>query len=125
MKKRILSLLLCITLLLSSILFLSSCSKIDDGIKISRKVVDVDLAGYSIITGTELTEKGKQHVLDFAKSLSERTALEISVVTETETVEVKNETPEILIGMTHRQETVKVLNEIEGVGWAVRVFKNK
>ena len=125
MKKRILSLMLCIAMLLSSALFLSSCSKIDDGLKISRKVVDVDLTGYSIITGTELTEKGNQHVLDFAKKMSDLLALEMSVVTETETTEVETEAPEILIGKTHRLETAKVLNDIEGVGWAVCVVKNK
>ena len=125
MKKRILSLMLCIAMLLSSALFLSSCSKIDDGLKISRKVVDVDLSGYSIVTGTELTEKGNQHALDFAKKMSELVALEMSAITETETADVETEAPEILIGKTHRLETAKVLNDIEGVGWAVCVVKNK
>ena len=126
MKKRILSLCLCAVLLLSSAFFLSSCSKeTDDGIIINKRIVDVDLTGYSIVTGTELTEKGNQHVQDFAKDLSGLIGAEVSVSAEAETVEVKTKAPEILIGMTHRLETVKVLQKIKGAGWAVQAFKNK
>lgn len=125
MKKRVLSLLLCITLLISSVAVLSSCKKDGGDLQTSSKTVDVDLKGYSIVSGADLTESGQQHVLAFARNISKISTVDMSVITDSSEEETSNEQPEILIGQTSRKESSKVLNSIKGTGWAIRVIKNK
>ncbi|MBO5355146.1 MAG: hypothetical protein J6B09_03675 [Clostridia bacterium] len=125
MKKRVLSFLMCIAVLMSSVAILSSCKKADGDIKTSSKVVDVDLTGYSIVSGADLTESGQQHVLAFAQNLSKVSTVDMSVITDTSEEETSSDKPEILVGQTSRKESSKVLNSIKGAGWAIRVMSNK
>ena len=122
MKKRVLSLLLCVVLLLSSAVVLSSCKKNNDGPKVSRKVVDVSLAGYTVITGVELTEATGKHVFSFTQGVSKLIGIDMGVLEDTEVDIVEDETPEILIGQTSRKESQDTLDSIKDMGWAIRVF---
>ena len=124
--KRTLSLLLCLVMLLSCVTILISCKKDDDNDDPSNgEVQGIDLTGYSIITGAELTEFGKEYVFDFARKVSTLTTLDMNVFEDTSADVVKTKDLEILIGVTGREESVKTYNEIKGNGWAVRVFKHK
>ena len=126
MMKRTLSLLLCFVMLLSCVTFLFSCKKDeDDDDPSTDEVQGVDLSGYAIITGKELTASGKQFVLDFARKASVLTTVDMSVLDDTSADVVKSKDLEILIGVTSREESVKTYNDIKGSGWAVRVFKHK
>ena len=125
--KRTLSLLMCLIMLLTSVTFLFSCKKDEEGNgdQSGGEVNGIDLTGYSIITGVELTEMGNQYALDFARNISKLTTVDISVVEDTASDVVKTKDLEILIGVTSREESVKTYNEIEENGWAVRVFEHK
>ena len=124
--KRTLSLLLCFIMLLSCVTFLFSCKMDeDDDDPSTDEVQGVDLSGYAIITGKELTASGKQFVLDFARKASVLTTVDMSVLDDTSADVVKSKDLEILIGVTSREESVKTYNDIKGSGWAVRVFKHK
>ena len=125
MKKRVLTLLLCITLLMSSVTILSSCSKDGGDIKTSSKVVDIDLMGYSIVSGQDLTDEGKEHVFAFSQNVSKVCSVDMSVTEDTSPEVTESDKPEILIGQTSRKESNKVLNGIKGTGWAIRVVGNK
>ena len=123
--KRILSLLMCLTVLMTSAVVLSSCNKDGGDIQTSSKVVDIDLTGYAIVSGMDLTESGQQHVLSFAQNISKISTVDMSVITDSSEEETSNDMPEILVGQTSRKESAKVLNSIKGTGWAIRVIKNK
>ena len=127
MLKKTLSLLMCAILLLSSVAFLFSCKKEERGGDefVEKDVYDIDLTGYSVVLGVELTEFGRQSSLTFARNVSKLTTVDMSVVDDAIGETVKTKTPEILIGVTTREESVKTYNEIQGTGWAVRVFENK
>ena len=122
MKKRVLSLLLCVVLLLSSAVVLSSCKKNNDGPKVSRKVVDLALTGYTVITGVELTEATEKHVFSFTQNVSDLIGVDMGVLKDVEVDIVENEAPEVLVGETSRKESQDTLESIKGVGWAIRVF---
>ena len=125
--KRILALALCAVMLLSAVALLSSCKKSDDPNTpvVSEKTATIDLAEYKIVYDANLSALAKQHVIDFSKELKTATTVGLRSEEDLETEPVKTEDLEILVGQTNRKETVQTLRDIDGHGWAVRVFDNK
>ena len=123
--KKTLSLLLCFVLLLSSVAFLFSCKKEEDTPPVVSDVYDINLTGYSVILGVELTDLVIQQAYTFARNVSKLTTVDMSVVDDAIGDVVKTKDPEILIGVTTREESIKTYNEIKGNGWAVSVFEHK
>ena len=68
--KRTLSLLLCFFLLLSSVAFLFSCKKEEVTDPVVSDVHNIDLTGYSVILGVELTDLVIQQSYAFARNVS-------------------------------------------------------
>ena len=85
----------------------------------------IDLTGYAIVTGAELTEYGQQYVLDVAQALGTLTGLDITVKRDTVGTAIQNGSLEILVGLTRREESFETYNDIEGEGFAIRVFERK
>lgn len=127
--KRILNLLLCLALLFSSVACLASCKKDtdqdDNGSSVVSDACNVDLTGYSVVLGVELTDLVIQQAYTFARNVSKLTTVDMSVVDDAIGDVVKTKNPEILIGVTTREESIKTYNEIKGNGWAVSVFEHK
>ena len=124
--KKALSLLLCFVLLLSSVTFLFSCKKEEETQDpVVSDVYNIDLTGYSVILGVELTDLVIQQSYTFARNVSKLTTVDMPVLDDAIGDTVKTKDPEILIGETTREESIKTYNEIQGNGWAVRVFDHK
>ena len=125
MMKRTLSLLLCFFLLLSSVAFLFSCKKEENTDPVVSDVYNIDLTGYSVVLGVELTDLVIQQSYTFARNVSKLTTVDMPVLDDAIGDTVKTKDPEILIGETTREESIKTYNEIKGQGWAVCVFDHK
>ena len=126
MMKRIISILLCATLLLSTGLLFASCKKGENGDpKVSKKTVSVDLTDYTLVYGEELSSGGKQDTNNMATALKELTGINIRSQVDAETEDVATEDLEILVGNTNRKETTKALKAVKDNGWVIRVFDNK
>ncbi|MBO5326827.1 MAG: hypothetical protein J6A84_01740 [Clostridia bacterium] len=123
MKRRILSLLLCIALLLSSVMILASCKKNKDKDGVSGDRIDVDLTGYTVIRDSFLTDLGAKQVYSVTKSIKNLTSVELSVFEDDSITVIEDDTPEILIGETSRKESLDTFDSIEGLGWAIRFFE--
>ena len=124
--KKLICILLCMAMMLSSVLMLSSCKKGNSWEpKVSKKTVEIDLSDYSLIYGEELSGNGKQDANNVLTELKNLTGLALRAWVDEETEAVATEDLEILIGETNRKETVKTLKSIKDHGWAIRVFKNK
>lgn len=124
--KKLISILLCVTLMLSTALLFSSCKKGNDWEPVvSKKTVSVDLSDYAIVYGTELSDSGRQDVNNTLTKMKELTALGLRSWPDEETDVVSTEDLEILIGATNRKETVKALKSVKDHGWVIRVFDNK
>ena len=124
--KRIVSLLLCLVMIVSAVGILSSCSK-GGGTepKVDKKIAEVDLTGYSIVTSSELTNVALGQVNNMSATLRTLTGANVRVQRDVESEEVETEDLEILVGQTMRTETTKTLSGIKDHGWAIRVFDNK
>lgn len=122
--KRVLSLVLCLLMVFSTVTLFSSCAK-DGEIQVSRSVVDVDIKEYAIVRPNGMSSTTQSKVLDLAAALKAQTGVSYKPVTDSQESVVKNKDPEILIGNVNREETQKVLEDIDGHGFAIRVFKSK
>ena len=124
--KRIISILLCLVMVLSSVTLLASCSKSGEGEpKVSKKQIAVDLTDYVVVCGSELNSDYKQAVVNFAARLKALTSVSLRTQTDSESEAVETEDLEILVGQTNRVETQKALKATGDLGWAVQVFDNK
>ena len=116
MKKRFLSLLLCLCMIASTAVLFSSCGK---------KSVDLS-KGYTVVYGKEMSSSAAKEVKSFVDLLKEKTdsSLESKRVDfETELTEEVNY--EILVGNTNRPETAKLREEINGHGYAIAIVGKK
>ena len=121
--KRIISILLCLVMVLSSVTLLASCSKSGEGEpKVSKKQIAVDLTDYVVVCGSELNSEYKQAVVNFAARLKALTSVSLRTQTDSESEAVETEDLEILVGQTNRVETQKALKATGDLGWAVQVF---
>lgn len=124
--KKLICVVLCITMMLSSALLFSSCKK-DNAWEptASKKTVSVDLSDYAVIYGAEMTDGGRQDVNNMLTSLKGLTGTAMRSYPDEETEVVATDDLEILVGKTNRKETQKALKGIKDHGWAIRVFDSK
>ncbi|MBE6603420.1 MAG: MBL fold metallo-hydrolase [Ruminococcaceae bacterium] len=116
MKKRILSLLLGLCMIASTAVLFSSCGK---------KAIDFS-KGYTVIYGKDMSSAAAKEVKSFVDLLkgkidgsleSKRVAFDQELADEADY--------EILVGNTNRPETEKVLEEINGHGYAISIVGKK
>ena len=124
--KRIIGLCLCLAMVFSAVCLLASCQKESGtGTVVSKKTVEVDLANYSVVYGTELTSGGKQHANSFVTTLKELTTVTFRPQMDDADEVLETDDCEILIGQTARAETQKALKDVGSFGWTIRVFDTK
>ena len=116
MKQRILSLLLCISLLLSVTVLFASCGK--------KEISFAD--GYSIIYADDASESMSAQVRNFANTLEKKTDSKIGLakIKADDALEDVGEY-EILVGNTNRPETAKALKKIKDHGYIITVIGKK
>ncbi len=116
MKKRIVSLLLSICLLLSTTVLFSSCGK---------KTVEFG-EGYSVIYADDISVSLANDVRAFADTLEKKTDSDIDLEKVKVDAELEEENDlEILIGNTNRPETEKALKKIKDHGFIITVYGSK
>ena len=116
MKKRILSLILSVCMLLSGAVLFSSCAK---------KTIDF-ANGYSVVYGEDMSMKAANEVKALANTLKEKTGTDVAVKKVQADKEIENEADyEILVGNTNRPETERVLKKIKGQGYAIKAVGKK
>ncbi|MBE6690729.1 MAG: hypothetical protein E7590_05545 [Ruminococcaceae bacterium] len=121
--KKILSLILVASLLLSAVVMLTSCKP--KGPENNGDTVELDLSEYVVTYGKELTRGGKDAASLLAAQLKYLTGTGLRAWMDQEDEEVSNDEYEILIGETNRTETFRALNRIEGSGWIITVIGKK
>ncbi len=115
MKRRILSLLLVLCMLLSTAVLFASCGK-----------KTVSLAGYSVVYGKDASSTMTNEITDFADSIEAKTGEKVSLQKVNAGDALDNEADlEILIGNTNRPETAKALKKVKGHGYTVAVVGKK
>ena len=124
--KRILSLFLALLSVFGMMSVLSSCNKKDGNIALSGKTVDIDLTGYAVVYADALNKsRYAQSVLaGLADLVSEKTEKSVMARAFTKTNSTAAD-PEILIGQTTREQSVKALSSIKGDGFTIQVVDNK
>lgn len=115
-KKRILSLVLCLCMLSSLALLFTSCGK---------KKVDFS-AGYDVVFARNVSESMTEQVSSFAELLNQKTGKEAQLKKVKAGTTLSGETKyEILIGDTNRPETEKALSKIKDHGYIITVIGKK
>lgn len=115
MKRRILSLILVLCMLLSTAVLFASCGK--------KKV---ELTGYNVVCGKDTSASMLNEITDFANSIKAKTGEKVSVKKVKADDALDNEDDlEILIGNTNRPETAKALKKVKGHGYTVTVVGKK
>lgn len=128
-KLRILSLVLAVVMLGSLAMLFSSCSK-DGEMKLSKKVVEVDLTDYTLVYPKSNTKEGtigttfKTTMADFVATINTLTGLTLRASSENTTRSTAAD-PEILVGLTSRSESVEAYESIKGHGYTIQVINNK
>ena len=119
--KRIISVLLCLVLLCSTVGVLSSCSSRYTGEpKVSRRKVDVDISGYTIIYDRDISDSSKVGVKDFATRIKEATGESLKTMQESATG-TSVDGGAIYVGLVSSALTEDALDSIDGHGWTIRV----
>ena len=125
MKKRTLSFVLALLLLLSSCALFASCGGDEAGKITLKEKVTVDVKGMPLIY--EASEQGvdyyKKAVNNFAATLKDSTGRNFSAKV-TDKVELGEDEPAILIGDTDFEESKDAKKSINGIGFAIHVSKN-
>ncbi|MBE6690731.1 MAG: hypothetical protein E7590_05555 [Ruminococcaceae bacterium] len=125
--KRILCLLLVLTMLLSATVLFASCSGKSTGEPtVSKKTVGFDVAECGIYFDANLSVAAKQKATDVVNAIRDLTKVNIraqQVLNEGEESEL--EEAAILIGDTGFKESNKVLKGLGDYGWAIRVVNDK
>ncbi|MBR3863041.1 MAG: hypothetical protein IKM42_05230 [Clostridia bacterium] len=116
MKSKLLSLLLCLSLLASFVVLFSSCQK--DTIYFARN--------YTVVHGFDMSDAACDDVQAFAAALKKKSDKDIEVKSVKRDSELVGEKKyEILVGNTNRPETQEVLNRIKGHGYAISAVGHK
>lgn len=116
MKKKILSILLCICLLSSVVMLFSSC-----GLGGSKKI---ELDGYSLVYAGDVSASLAAYVETTHAALQNKTGNSVKLV-KLGTGKDSVSDYEILVGNTGRKETDKALKAVKGYGYTISVVKNK
>ncbi len=116
MKKRILSLVLCVCLIASLSALFSSCAK---------KTVELG-AGYQVVYAGDVSDSISAQITEFTDTLKKKADKNIkkSKVKADEALENVQDL-EILIGNTNRPESQKALKEIKGHGYIIALYGKK
>ncbi len=127
-KTRILSLVLAVIMLCGTASLFTSCAKKGD-VKLSRKTLTVDLTEYTVVFADSESDKSisttfKNVMGEFAANLGAATGVSYLANQESRTRSTASD-PEILIGKTTREESVKALKSIKGHGYTIQVIGNK
>ena len=145
MKKKLLALFLCITMLLGTVALFASCGSSDgdpdtdpdapaadegelNPVTQSKNTVTMDLSGadglqYKVIRCGAYTDVLKQQAIDLVSAIS--TAAGVTVHVGDDTGSTTNGNFEILLGFGLRDVCSHALNEIEGDGWVIRCFADE
>ncbi|MBQ2806059.1 MAG: hypothetical protein IJF08_03310, partial [Clostridia bacterium] len=123
--KKLLSILLCLAMLVGTAVLFSSCEKEINVPKASKKVVEVDLAEYSIVYSGELPSLVREAVTAFPDQIKAATGVKIKSASEKMGEPLETEAREILVGQTPRVETQDALKSIGGHGWVIKVTDHK
>lgn len=119
--KKIISILLCLVMVLSSVALLASCrDKTDEGVEVKGKPVTVDLAAYSVVYNKKASSAFVREINQFTTDVSKQ--LKTSLKIERDGGEVTNNNLEIIIGTSVRAEAVETLTAIKDNGWAIRMY---
>lgn len=118
MKRKILSVLLCLAMLASLAVLFASCGR-------GSKKVELD--GYQLVYADDLSESTASYVKDsFVPTLEKKSGNKVGLVKiKTGSEATKVEDKEILVGNTNRKETEKALKSIKGDGYTITVIKDK
>ena len=115
MKKRILSLLLCFCMIASTAVLFSSCGK-----------KDIDLSkGYTVVYGRDMSATVTEEVKAFVQKLKEKSSSIESKRVNAEDELADESKYEILVGNTNRPETGKLLEKVNGQGYAIATVGKK
>lgn len=122
------SLLLALVLLCSTAALFSSCNNTGD-IALSKKMVDVDLEGYTVVypdsaADGSISTTFQADMADLIDQIDDATGASLRMFT-VSNVKISRDEPTILIGDTGYSESDKVLSSIKGHGFAVKVEGNK
>lgn len=142
MKKKLLALLLCLTMLLSAVAIFASCGEDeeptpegpDNGgvalptpgeIKQSESTATFSLNGFKIIRPeyNSYTDALKQQAIELSAAIAEATRLTIRISDDTGAL--TNGDKEILLGFGERDVAAQALSEIEGAGWIIRSYADQ
>ncbi len=127
--KKILSLLLALSMLLGCALLFTACSEKDGYVTLNKKLVEVDVTDYGVVYGDSMSDEAytvtfTQAMADFATALSAKTGENYWARTEDRATTDKGD-KEILIGLTSREESKKAHSAIKGDGFLIQVTENK
>ncbi|MBQ9778792.1 MAG: hypothetical protein IJW22_07710, partial [Clostridia bacterium] len=124
--KKVVCLLLAAAMLLSLNLIFAACSERVDQVKRSKKRQDIDLTEYALVYPQSYGEIAalKKIVVNFADTLSGATGLPLVANSDDKTRSTAAD-PEILIGLTKREESQKAYKSIKGDGFVVQLIGNK
>ena len=126
--KKIICLLLCLVMVLSSVALLASCKDKEEdptegeAIELSEATQSVDLSQYTVIYARSVSDSFKGRVMDFATDISD--AIGKSIRAKNDSGDASNGNYEIIVGDSARNESNQALSEIKGDGWAIRVVPN-
>ncbi len=127
-KTRILSLVLALLMCIGTVTIFSSCAKKDGDVRLSRKVLEIDLSDYALVYAENANNKDgttfRNAVVDFGNKIQEVTGLRKTPVTQARADDSRGG-KEILIGLTDRDESVKAYEKIKGHGFTIEVTENK
>ena len=127
MKKRILTVALCIALLSVAVAILASCGGGGEpGVPTPMgNPVAVDMSDYTIVYAADLTTSTRQATSDISTRIKQLTGVTVRAWQDEEEDVVGTDDYEILVGMTNRNETYSALGEIGDSGWIIAPKGNK
>ena len=129
MKRRVICLLLAVCMLAAGAVLFSSCTKEDGEVVLSKKTVEVDLSEYTLIYPNQgkdgsYSSTFQGNMEEFALAINAATGLKIRALTEKK-AKSEPDAPEILVGLTTREESQKAYDSIKDHGYTIQVLDNK
>ena len=126
MKKRTLSFLLAVLMLLSLATLFASCKGKAGEITVAEKKVELDVKGYALYYAESAQDNAtyKKAVTNFSVSIKNATGGNYSLKS-SQKAELEKNAPAILIGDTGCSESKKAKKAIDGVGFAIHVKDNR
>lgn len=137
MKKRVLILLLCVAMLLSTVALLASCGGEEPGpspdpdeapadpIEVSETKASVDFSGYKLVrpSSNSYTNVLKQSATDLSQAITAATRQTIRISDDNGAVSTDDK--EILLGFGERDIAGQALSELSGNGWIIRTYADQ